>query len=90
MTIQRDKDEIVIRISGNVDIESIQQFINLLRYKEITSTKKAVSQAEVDKISTEINMDWWKQNKGRLLKSMKNGLDKILNTQNLADSLNKK
>ena len=65
MVIERTKDEVVIRISASIDTDDLQDFLNYIRYKELTSTFK-VSQEDVDQLSTEINSSWWDKNKEKL------------------------
>jgi hypothetical protein len=66
MTIERTDGEIVIRISNNIEPLVIQQIIDFLAYKETTKSSVA-SQEEVDRLSSEININWWERNKSRLL-----------------------
>jgi hypothetical protein len=65
MVIERTKDEVVIRLSASIDTDDLQNFLNYIRYKELTSTFK-VSQKEVDELSTEIKSSWWNANKDKL------------------------
>ena len=66
MTIQRQGGEIIIRISDNVDVKSLQRLINYLTYNELTAKSKA-SQDEIDNLSSQINKNWWQANKDRFL-----------------------
>lgn len=68
MIIERTNDEIIIRISKNIDTDELQRIINFLNYKEATTNSKA-RQKDVDKLSSEVNKQWWKKNKHRFLKS---------------------
>jgi hypothetical protein len=63
MIIERTASEFVIRISIITQVEQIQDLIDYLRYKELTSSYK-VSQSEVDSLAREINTNRWKKNKG--------------------------
>jgi uncharacterized protein (DUF39 family) len=67
MTIKRENNEIVIRIPDVIDPDKLQQLINYLSYQEKTSSSTA-NQEEVNKLASEVNKDWWKKNKDRLLK----------------------
>ncbi len=67
MVIERNNDEIIIRLPANVDIEDLQDLIDYARYKEITS-KFSVDQSTVDKLASDINKSWWEQNRSRFVK----------------------
>jgi len=67
MIIERTDKEILIRIPNTVDIEGAQRIIDYIRYQEVTSKSKA-SQEDVDKLASEVNRDWWENNKDSLLK----------------------
>ncbi len=67
MIIERTNTEVIIRLLPSVDTVELQELANYFRYKEITS-KYSTSQAVVDKLSTEINTNWYKANRKRLLK----------------------
>jgi hypothetical protein len=67
MKIERTDKEIIIRIPASVDTEGLQELVDYVRYKEITS-KFEVDQNDVDKLSDEINESWWSKNKDRFLK----------------------
>jgi hypothetical protein len=67
MVITRTKKEVIIRLPVSVDIEDLQDFLDYARYKELTSKFK-ISQKEVDKISDQINKDWWIKNRKKLIK----------------------
>ena len=60
MIIERTAGEFVIRIPVTTKVEHIQDLIDYLRYKELTSTYE-VSQSEVDMLAKEINSNWWKK-----------------------------
>ncbi len=67
MTIQRKGNEIIIRISDKIDIESLQRLMNYLTYSEVTSESDA-NQEEINNLASTINKGWWEANKNRLLK----------------------
>ena len=67
MIIERTNNEVIIRLLPSVDTDELQELANFFRYKEITS-KYSTSQAVVDKLSSEINTNWYKANRERLLK----------------------
>ncbi|MCX6271828.1 MAG: hypothetical protein NTU44_11520 [Bacteroidetes bacterium] len=67
MIIEKRNNEFIIRIPDTVDTEEIQDFVDYIRYKELTSGAYRVDQAIVDQLAEEINLNWWKENRTRLL-----------------------
>lgn len=67
MKIERTEKEIIIRIPASIGTEGLQELVDYVRYKEITS-KFEVDQNDVDKLTDEINESWWSNNKDRFLK----------------------
>ena len=67
MIIEKRNKEFIIRIPETVDTEEIQDFVNFVRYKELTSKAKKVDQSVVDKLTEAINKNWWTENRSRLL-----------------------
>ncbi len=67
MIIEKRNKEFIIRIPETVDTEEIQDFVDYIRYKELTSKAKKVHQSAVDKLTEEINKKWWTENRTRLL-----------------------
>ena len=61
MIIERTTREFVIRFPFTADRERMQDVIDFLRYKELT-TDYSVAQAEVDSLAQAINRQWWEQN----------------------------
>ena len=67
MIIERTDNEIIIRIPSNTKTETLQRFIDYLRYKEITSMSKA-KQSDIDKLAKDVKKGWWKKNRSRFIK----------------------
>ena len=67
MIIERTSKEVIIRLAPTVDTDELQELANCFRYKEITS-KYSTSQDVVDKLASDINTNWYKVNRDRLLK----------------------
>jgi hypothetical protein len=67
MIIEKKNKEYIIRIPETVDTEEIQDFVDYVRYKELTSKSKKTDQSVVDQLTEEININWWNENKARLL-----------------------
>ncbi len=61
MTIERNSDEIIIRLPANIDTEGLQGLIDYLMYKEATASSKA-SQEDVAALVAETKKGWWNQN----------------------------
>ena len=68
MIIEKRNKEFIIRIPETVDTEEIQDFVDYVRYKELTSKSKKTDQSVVDQLTEEINIKWWNENKARLTK----------------------
>lgn len=47
MIIERTSKEVIIRIPGNIDVSDLQEMIDFIYYKEITSRSQA-KQNEID------------------------------------------
>jgi hypothetical protein len=67
MIIERTKNEVIIRLLPTVDTDELQDLANLLRYKEISS-KYSTKQDVVNELASDINKNWYKANRDRLLK----------------------
>ena len=67
MIIEKRNKEYIIRIPETVDTEEIQDFVDYIRYKELTSKAKKIDQSVVDQLTEEININWWNENRSRLL-----------------------
>lgn len=57
MTIERTHDQIIIKISSDVDIEGVQELIEYLEYKEATSKSQA-KQKDVDQLVADLKKGW--------------------------------
>ena len=60
MILERTKDEILVRLSSNIDLTELQDMLDYLKYKEFTSGTTA-KQSEVDELSNEINKSMWEK-----------------------------
>ena len=52
MIIERTEKEVIIRIPGNMDTSDIQEMIDFVQYKEITSKSQAKPQEIADFLKT--------------------------------------
>ena len=64
MLVERTKNQIVIKVSPQVDTFGFQRIID---YLEVTSKSKA-TQDNADKLADELNESWWKKNRKRFIK----------------------
>lgn len=67
MQVERLEKEILIRIPKDLDSEKLQEMLDLIRYAELT-TKSTATQDQIDELASEINKNWWKQNRSRFIK----------------------
>ena len=67
MVIERTKNEIIIRLSGDINIDELQDMTDWFLYKEITRKSKA-KQADVDLLVSEVKKGRWNKRKAVLLK----------------------
>lgn len=67
MLVERNKNEVIIRLPASVGTEDLQDFLNYARYKELTADFK-VDQKEVDKLSDQINTKWWTKNRSKIIR----------------------
>jgi len=67
MIIERTKDEIIIRLPGDIDIDELQDMKDWLEYTEVTRKSKA-KQKDVDSLVKEIKKGRWEKREKQLLK----------------------
>ncbi len=67
MIIERTKDEIIIRIPGDIDVDDLQDLTDWFNYKQLTRNSK-VTQSEVDSLVKEIKKGRWNRRKEILIK----------------------
>lgn len=65
MIIERSKDEVVFRLSGNINIDDLQDMTDLFEFKEISKKSKA-TQKDVDKLAKTIKKGRWEKTKNEL------------------------
>jgi hypothetical protein len=66
MIIERTKNEVIIRLSSTIDTSDLEEMVDFIRFKEITSKSKA-TQDQVDSLVKEIKKGRWQANRKRLL-----------------------
>jgi hypothetical protein len=62
MIVERTKEEILVRLPSNVDLSELQDILDYLKYKEVTSYSKA-SQADVNMLAEQANYSMWEKTK---------------------------
>lgn len=68
MNVTRQNNEYIISIPDNIlSLNEIQEFIDFLRFRSITSKSKATAQ-DIDVIANEIDESWWEKNKRKFVK----------------------
>lgn len=67
MIIERTETEVIIRLSADVDTDDLQEFANFARFKELTANH-SIDQNIVDDLASEINKNWWQNNRERVIK----------------------
>jgi anti-anti-sigma regulatory factor len=67
MIIERTKDEIIIRLPGDIDIDELQDMKDWLEYTEVARKSKA-KQKDVDSLVKEIKKGRWEKREKQLLK----------------------
>ncbi len=67
MLIERNSNEVIIRLPSYVDTAGLQRLVDYLSYKEATAQSKA-TQADVDKLAKEVKKGWWAKNRNKFIK----------------------
>ena len=66
MIIEKTSKEFIIRVPISSEMRYIQDIIDYLYYKELTSDYQT-EQSEVDVLSRQINKNWWTENKNKFI-----------------------
>ena len=66
MIIEKTSKEFIIRLPISSEMRYIQDIIDYLYYKELTSDYQT-EQSEVDVLSRQINKNWWTENKNKFI-----------------------
>ena len=67
MIIERTKDEIIIRLPLDINIDDLQDMIDWFQYKELTRNSKA-KQEDVDALVNQVKKGRWNKRKESLTK----------------------
>lgn len=64
MKLERTDTEIVVRIPASVDLTELQDLLDYLKYKELTSRSEA-TQTDIDELTRSANKSIWDKIKNR-------------------------
>jgi hypothetical protein len=67
MVIERTKDEIILHLPIDTDIEGLQNIVTYLKYKEAIR-KSQGTEEQANLLADESKKRWWAENKGRFIK----------------------
>jgi hypothetical protein len=68
MLVQRqENNEILIKLSSDLNSFDFQRLIEYVRFLEITSKSKA-KQKDINDLANSVSANWWKKNKKRFIK----------------------
>jgi len=67
MIIERTKKEIIIRLSGDINIDDLQDMTDLFEFKELTKKSRA-KQKDVDALVKKIKKGRWEKTSTKLSK----------------------
>jgi hypothetical protein len=65
MTIERENNEVVFRVSGDIDVDDLQDIADFLEFKEIARNSKAV-QEDVDELAKTVKKGRWEETQKKL------------------------
>lgn len=67
MIVERSKNEIILRISGDFEITELQRIYSFLKYREATNDSQATEDI-ANELANESKKNWWAENKHRFIK----------------------
>lgn len=62
MIIERNNNEVVFRLSGNINVDDLQDMTDLFEFMEISRKSKA-TQKDVDKLVKKVKKGRWEKSK---------------------------
>ena len=65
MMIERKNNEVVFRVSGEIDVDDLQDIADFLEFKETARNSKAV-QKDVDELAKTVKKGRWEKAKKKL------------------------
>lgn len=66
MKVERNSEEIIIRVAADTDLTGIQQVLDYARFREIASKSKA-TQDQIDQMAEESKASWWRDHKSQFV-----------------------
>lgn len=67
MIVERTPNEILLKISPNIDKFAMERLLEYIEYLEMTSDVKG-KQGVADKLADELNATWWTKNRDKFIK----------------------
>ncbi|MEQ9377921.1 MAG: hypothetical protein RIG68_22225 [Imperialibacter sp.] len=67
MIVERTPNEILLKISPNIDKFAMERLLEYIEYLEMTSDVKG-KQGDADKLADELNATWWAKNRDKFIK----------------------
>jgi hypothetical protein len=67
MIFERTPNEILLKISPNIDKFGMERLLEYIEYLEITSDVKG-KQKDADKLAEELNATWWEKNRDKYIR----------------------
>lgn len=67
MQIKRINNEILIRVSAEINLIGLQRILDYVKFREIASKSKA-TQEEINELASESKASWWNNNKNKVMK----------------------
>ncbi len=58
MKVERSNNEILVRLSSNIDLAELQDMLDYLKYRELTANSTAI-QKDADELANEVNSVIW-------------------------------
>lgn len=65
MIIERTKKEVIFRLSGNIDIDDLQDMADWLEFKELGNKSKA-TQKDVDDLVKKVKKGRWSKTRSKI------------------------
>ncbi|MBS9767895.1 MAG: hypothetical protein KGV44_10210 [Flavobacteriaceae bacterium] len=67
LLVERNVNEIVLRLPADTDIFSVQRVLEYFKYKQAIKKSKA-TEKDAEQLATELKTNWWEENKNRFIK----------------------
>lgn len=66
MVVERQNNEILIRLPDSFDIQEVQRLLDYFRFME-SSSKNQGTEEQAASLARQVENNWWKENKSRFL-----------------------